>query len=131
MIRRALLVIAFLAVSNAAYSQCTPTHLVFAGGAFTYSCAAAGGDVTVPNVVGLSLSAADTALEAATLDTGATTPQCSAEAADQVLGQTPIAGAMVSPGSLVDLVHSNGTLCPQASGRGTKIHIGIGIGVTL
>jgi hypothetical protein len=79
----------------------------FAGGAFLRGGAA----VEVPNVVGLSLATADTALEAVGLDTGDTNTQCSSEPLDEVLTQDPIAGTFVSTGSLVDLLASNGVAC--------------------
>lgn len=85
--------------------------------------------VAIPNVVGLSLAAADTALMADGFDTGTTTPQCSAEAADEVLGQTPVAGTLVVPPSDVDLVYSSGTPCASATRR-AGIRVGIGIGAT-
>lgn len=85
--------------------------------------------VTVPNVVGLSLADADIALEAVSLDTGTTTAQCSGEAADEVLAQSPIAGASAQPASLVNLTYSDGMECASATRR-PSIRVGIGIGVT-
>lgn len=86
-------------------------------------------NVFVPDVVGLSTSAADTALQNAGLDTGNITTQCSAEPLNEVLGQIPIAGASVEPASLVDLVASTNVACPTATRR-PNMNIGIGIGVT-
>jgi beta-lactam-binding protein with PASTA domain len=86
--------------------------------------------VTVPNVVGeADFAAADAILEAASLDAGTETEQCSAAPDNEVIGQNPIAGATVSTGTLVDLTTSNGVACPSATRR-PSIQIGIGIGVT-
>ncbi len=68
-------------------------------------------DVEVPDVVGLSLAAADTALEMVGLDTGTTSAVCSAEAANEVLEQDPLAGAFVELAALVDLEYSSGVEC--------------------
>lgn len=67
--------------------------------------------VSVPDVVGLSANAADTAFEAVGLDTGTITQACSAEPANEVLTQDPTAATLVDPGSLVDLRTSSGASC--------------------
>ena len=65
--------------------------------------------VTVPNVVGLSQSAATSAITGAGLTLGTVTQQASATVpAGNVLSQNPAAGASVAPGSAVDLVVSSG-----------------------
>ena len=92
----------------------------FAGGAFLQGSA-----VLVPDVVGLSLTDADTALEGEGLDTGVVTVRCSLEDADEVLSQFPIAGTAVLPGSTVDVLASNGEECapgrPGVRLRGLRI----------
>lgn len=67
--------------------------------------------VSVPDVVGLSANAADTAFEAVGLDTGTITQACSAEPANEVLSQDPTAATLVDPGTLVDLHTSSGASC--------------------
>ena len=89
--------------------------------------------VAAPNVVGLSLTDADTELEAVGLDTGVTTPRCSSEAADQVLRQNPLAGTVVPLGSSIDLVYSDGMECPPGPpNTGKNVHsISIDMGIRL
>jgi len=65
--------------------------------------------VAVPNVVGLSQTAAQTALTGASLAVGTVTQANSATVAiGTVISQTPVAGVNVSPGSAVALVISFG-----------------------
>ena len=65
--------------------------------------------VPVPNVVGLTQSAASTALTAATLTTGAVTQATSPTVpAGSVISQNPVAGTLVAPGTAVTLVVSSG-----------------------
>ncbi len=91
--------------ANAAY-------YAFAGNAFTFTS----GSIPVPDVVGLSQAAADTALEAALLDTGSITQTCSSEAIGTVVGQSPSAGVLVNAAALVDLDVSDGTACWDLTG---------------
>ena len=68
--------------------------------------------VTVPDVVGLTQSAAEAAITAAGLVVGQVTEVCSDSVpAGSVISQNPVAGASVQPGSAVDLVISTGP-CP-------------------
>ena len=65
--------------------------------------------VTVPNVVGLTQSAAQAAISGAGLTVGAITNASSTTVpAGQVIGQTPASGSSVSSGSAVALVVSTG-----------------------
>jgi hypothetical protein len=75
------------------------------------------GTTTVPDVLGLDQAAADTALEAAGLDTGNVTSACSDEAMGDVVSQAPPSGTIVAEGSLVDLVTSSGTPCTGTGGK--------------
>ena len=69
----------------------------------------AGGNVSVPNVTGQTLAAAQTAIAAAGLATGTVTQQSSATvAAGLVISPNPAAGTQVAFGSTVDLVVSSG-----------------------
>jgi hypothetical protein len=91
-------------------------------------CQAAGaGDVTVPNVVGLSLAAADTALMGVGLDTGNVTMQCSNQAANTVLTQNPVASTQVAPASLIDLWASSGTTCKGVLYKELRIQFNLGL----
>lgn len=68
--------------------------------------------VPVPDVTDQATSAAaDTELEAAGFDLGAVTERCSTEADNQVVGQNPAPGVPAVPGSLVDILVSNGLAC--------------------
>ena len=89
-------------------------HLAMVYSGFDYGAAS---QVSVPNVVGLSTTNADTALEAVSLDTGTVTDRCSGFADDTVLSQSPIAGAQVNTGTTVDLEASNGMACPSPGQR--------------
>jgi hypothetical protein len=73
--------------------------------------------VTVPDVVGLSQAAADTALEAEGLDTGTVASVCSAATAGNVVSQAPPAGALVDAGTTVNLSVSSGTPCTGTGGK--------------
>jgi PASTA domain len=65
--------------------------------------------VTVPNVVGLTLGAATTAITGAQLVVGTTTPQNSSTVATgNVINQDPASGSSVAQGSSVNLVISSG-----------------------
>ncbi|MBN1788388.1 MAG: PASTA domain-containing protein [Sedimentisphaerales bacterium] len=66
-------------------------------------------DVTVPDVVGMSQSAASTAITSAGLVVGTVTTQCSDTVpAGEVISQSPTGGSVVPAGSAVDLVVSSG-----------------------
>lgn len=89
---------------------------------------ASAGTVAVPNVVGeANAAAADSILEGDGLDLGNTASKCSAATADEVIGQTPIAGTVVASGSLVDVLVSSGTECSALGGR--KFGFGLGLGL--
>jgi hypothetical protein len=77
----------------------------------------AAAQVAVPDVVGLSQAAADTALEAEGLDTGTVASVCSAAASGDVVSQAPPAGALVDAGTTVNLSVSSGTPCTGAGGK--------------
>jgi len=65
--------------------------------------------VVVPNVVGLTQSAATAAITGANLVVGTVTQQSSASVpAGNVISQSPLAAASVAPGSAVSLVVSTG-----------------------
>ena len=65
--------------------------------------------VVVPNVVGLTQAAAETAIPGANLQVGSIGQQSSETVpAGSVISQTPLAGAMVVAGSVVNLVVSTG-----------------------
>jgi serine/threonine-protein kinase len=65
--------------------------------------------VPVPNVVGMDVSEARTAIEAVHLTVGIVTPQTSATApVDEVIGQDPPVDTLVNPGTPVNLVVSSG-----------------------
>lgn len=107
------ILMALIAVSAPANSA----RLVgFAGGA-ALNISMGTSTTTVPDVVGLTAAAADTALEAVSLDTGNVTSTCSAATSGNVVSQSPPAGTVVSQGSLVDLVTSNGTPCTGGGGK--------------
>ena len=79
----------------------SPVNLVVSGGL---------GQVTVPNVAGLTQAAASNALQAAGLVTGTiTTSPSNSVPAGSVISQSPLAGISVSGGSAVNLVISTGT----------------------
>ena len=66
--------------------------------------------VTVPEVVGLTQTAAGTTITGTNLTVGTVTQQCSnTVAAGLVISESPPAGAQVTPGSAVALVVSTGT----------------------
>jgi trimeric autotransporter adhesin len=72
--------------------------------------------VTVPNVVGMTQSAATAALTDAQLVPGTATPQSSATvSAGQVISQSPSAGTSATSGSPVALVVSTGPVSASAS----------------
>ena len=75
-------------------------------------------NVNVPNVVGMTQTAAGTALTNASLTVGATTTQSSTTVpSGSVISQNPGAGASVAPGSAVALVISSGApVTPPATG---------------
>ena len=79
---------------------------------------AAPANVNVPNVVGMTQTAAGTALTTAGLTVGGTTTQSSTTVpAGSVISQNPGAGASVAPGSAVALVISSGApVTPPATG---------------
>ena len=64
--------------------------------------------VTVPNVVGLQQSAAESAISSVGLTLGTVTEQFSAAPVGQILAQDPPANTSVEPGTAVDLVVSKG-----------------------
>ena len=116
--RRLAVAVAFLALAGIA--RATGIY-GFAAGSFMH-----GGGTQVPDVVGLSQSAADTALTGVGLLTGAVTQLCSAATVNIVLTQSPAAGTPVVPGIAVDLWTSSGTACINGQPR-----IGIAIGIGL
>lgn len=103
--RRAL--VALLMVGVALHASAVPSYFGFASGAFIQGPELA----VVPDVVGLDLAAADTALEGAGLDTGTVTAVCSPATLDEVVSQNPAAGASAALASLVDLSASSGVEC--------------------
>jgi beta-lactam-binding protein with PASTA domain len=65
--------------------------------------------ITVPNVVGLSLADAETAITTATLVVGTVTTASSGTVpAGDIISQSPVAGTLVATGSAVDLLESSG-----------------------
>ena len=76
----------------------------------TVSITATAPQVTVPNVVGLTQAAAQSAILAAQLTVGTITPTPSPTVpAGQVISQTPVGGTQVAKGSAVNLVVSTGS----------------------
>ncbi|GJL78480.1 MAG: hypothetical protein NPINA01_14690 [Nitrospinaceae bacterium] len=74
-------------------------HVVFSAGA----------PVNVPDVVGLTQAAAESAITGASLVVGTVTPQSSETVpAGDVISQNPVGGSSVAPGSSVNLVVSSG-----------------------
>ncbi|MGC8844862.1 MAG: PASTA domain-containing protein [Candidatus Hydrogenedens sp.] len=72
--------------------------------------------ITVPDVVGMSQSSAESAITGAGLTVGMVTQQCSnTVSSGNVISQNPIAGQQVNPGSAVNLVVSSGP-CPEGEG---------------
>ena len=66
-------------------------------------------NATVPNVLGQTEADANAAIATATLSTGTVTQQCSNTVAPgHVVGQTPVAGTLVTSGATVALVVSSG-----------------------
>jgi len=108
--------------SSASYATTTTAVLSIGGvsGSFSVTTAATP-QVTVPNVVGLTQAAAQSAITAATLTAGTVTQASSATVpAGSVISQNPAAGASVLPGSTVDLVVSVGSApvsVPNVVGR--------------
>ena len=127
--RKALAVVglSLVAFNAQAADYFEPTY--FSTGYFEtdYFEVSAGGTVAVPNVVGLDVAAADTALDADGLDTGAVTMRCSAEVADEVLSQNPAAAVVVDVGTTVDLVTSDGMVCPPGGGAGLRLRLDLGL----
>jgi hypothetical protein len=76
-----------------------------------------GGCGAVPDVTGLSTAAADTALMAVGLDTGAIYTRCSMSPVNEVVDQVPQADVILASGSLVDLFKSSGVACEGARAR--------------
>jgi beta-lactam-binding protein with PASTA domain len=69
------------------------------------------GPLTAPNVVGMTLAAAEAAITAATLTVGAvTTANSTTIASGLIISQTPAAGAVVTAGSAVAILESLGPL---------------------
>lgn len=76
--------------------------------------------IAVPSVRGeANFAAADAILEMAGLDGGAEAERCSDAAENSIVGQSPEAGTLVSAGTLVNLLSSNGEEC-KASGGGLR-----------
>jgi len=73
------------------------------------------GTVSVPDVVGDQQTAAEQKITDAGLKVGGVTTETSQAPAGQVTGQSPDAGAAVSPGSSVDLVVSAGSAPEEVS----------------
>lgn len=78
--------------------------------------------IAVPDVIGMTASAADAALEGVGLDTGAVGNVCSTETVGLVVSQAPPAGALVAEGSAVAISLSTGVACKGAGGR-LKLHL--------
>lgn len=84
--------------------------------------------VEVPNVIGaVNAAAAESTLEGVGLDIGTVTPRCSAETADEVVGQNPAPGVLVELASLVDVLTSNGTECSLSRPGVTMPGVSIGL----
>jgi hypothetical protein len=71
--------------------------------------------VVAPNLVGLSQVQAANALGRAGLNVGSIRVRSSSTAAGLVIGQMPVAGSLVRPGSSVDLVVSTGSPGPPGT----------------
>jgi len=95
--------------------------------------------VTVPDVVGLTQSAAEAAIEAANLYVGTVTTQCdNVVPAGQVISQNPVGGISVTEGTTVNLVISTGP-CPvtvpnvvfleQAAAEAQITELGLVVGI--
>jgi hypothetical protein len=83
---------------------------VAAGSAVDLTVSTGPASVSVPDVVGLTQSAATTAITNAGLVVGTVTQQASATVpAGSVISQDPVAGTSVAAGSAVDLTVSSGT----------------------
>ena len=83
------------------------------------------GSVSVPNVVGLTQSAATTAITGAGLVVGTVTQQSSATVpAGSVISQNPAAGTSVAAGSAVNLVVSTGPALGGGAERGGPDAVG-------
>jgi len=83
---------------------------------FAFSgCSGCSGAATVPNVVGMSQTAASAALTAAHLAVGDITQTYSSRPVGEVLLQDPEAGSTTAPGTQIALVVSQG---PQPEGEG-------------
>jgi serine/threonine-protein kinase len=80
-----------------------------AGGVVLATKSGKGGSISVPNVVGLSLSRAKTQLADAGLKVGTVTSVTSVKPAGQVLSTNPAVGLAVAKGASVDLTVSNGS----------------------
>jgi YVTN family beta-propeller protein len=72
----------------------------------------------VPNVVGLTQSAATAAITAANLILGTVTMRSGTGPPGTVIGESPVAGASVAAGSAVNLVVSSGPLVGDVNGDG-------------
>lgn len=114
---RALVAALGLVLAQAA----SATYFGFAGGAFVYQSQTG---TAIPNVIGITAAAADTALVAAGFVSGTVAARCSAATSGLVVVQNPAAGTLAAAGAAVDLLTSNGTPCKQSGGslrmRGTR-----------
>ena len=99
--RRALL----LAIALAALPGAAQAVVAFTGAYLGSS------GVAIPNVVGGSTGAADTAITGAGFVVGTTTSQCNAAAVNTVLTQSPLAGEFATAGTLVGYNYSSGIAC--------------------
>ncbi len=120
--RKVLVSLAFLllaALPRAGEAQCTGYYdsSYATSGYYATGYLEEGGCGQVPDVTGLSTAAADAALMAVSLDTGAIYQRCSSAPLNEVVDQTPQADTIVAFGSLVDLITSNGVACQGARAR--------------
>ena len=86
-----------------------------AGGAVLATRHSKATQLTVPNVVGMSLAAAKSTLENDGLVVGTVTRQSSAKPAGQVLSTNPNVGMAIAKGASVDLVASDGSGSQQVA----------------
>lgn len=86
---------------------------------------------TVPNVVGLTTAAADTALMGASLISGTISPQCSTSTVNLVLTQAPPAASSADVGSAVNMTTSTGVACPPAPSQRNQGNTSPGVGIGL
>lgn len=84
--------------------------------------------VTVPNVVGeADFAAADAILEGEGLDGLELGAACSGAAEDEIVNQSPAAGAMVEAGTVVGVTPSSGTPCSGAPYQRLQLRMRLGL----